>query len=92
MVGIVCGILVVTTLYLGTHVAVYRKSEQVALGGSFPTTYRQNLSFPWESQVTIQVDSLTGWIYGFFWKREWCRLSLVPRRMRDPIFEREREL
>jgi hypothetical protein len=55
-----------TVIIVGVNWQVYHRSEHLTLGGTASSVYRENLSFPWESQVTIQVSAPNGWVYGFF--------------------------
>jgi len=58
--------LTLTVIVVGVDWQVYHRSDRITLGGGASNVYQENLTFPWESRVTIQVDAPTGWIYTFF--------------------------
>jgi hypothetical protein len=59
-------VVVLATLVVGFAWQINRHSERFTLGGGGPSVYNENLTFPWESQVTVAVNDPTGFLYGFF--------------------------
>jgi hypothetical protein len=57
---------VLATLVVGLSWQINRHSERFTLGGGGPSVYNENLTFPWESRVTVTVDDPTGFLYGYF--------------------------
>jgi len=59
-------VLISAVIIVGVNWQVYHRSEHLTLGGAASSVYRENLTFPWESQVTIQVEAPSSYVYGFF--------------------------